>query len=85
MSVIENGTIIIYEVFIRHGLTLKYYGNSSTKYSLVAIEFYRWMFHIVKTIWAQNIAQTSMIDRSICTTFLDNNCIITDDRYNSKV
>ena len=61
MRVIENGTIVIYKVFIRHGLTFKYYGNSSTKYSLVAIEFYRWMFHIVKTIWAQNIAQTSMI------------------------
>ena len=43
------------------------------------------LFYIVKTIWAQNIAQTSMIDRSICITFLDNNCIITDDRYNSKV
>ena len=85
MRVIENGTIIIYEVFIRHGLTLKYYGNSSTKYSLVAIEIQRRMFYIVKTIWAQNISQTSMIDRSICTTFLDNNCIITDDRYNSKV
>ena len=84
MSVIENGTIIIYEVFIRHGLTFKYYGNSSTKYSLVAIEIQRRMFYIVKTIWAQNISQTSMIaDRSISITFLDNNYITPG--YNSKV
>ena len=61
LRVIENGTIIIYEVFIRHGLTFKYYGNSSTRYSLVAIEIQRRMFYIVKTVWVQNISQTSFI------------------------
>ena len=38
----------------------------------VAIEIQRRMFYIEKTIWAQNISQTS-------------NYIITDDRYNSKL
>ena len=30
LRVIETVTIVIYEVFIRHGLTFIYYGNSST-------------------------------------------------------
>ena len=37
LRVIQTVTIVIYEVFIRHGLTFIYYGNSSTIYLVVAI------------------------------------------------